>query len=52
MARWKYGHTYSNFIFKFFARNVDKIEKIDWIRFLNGNDDFIISIKFLQNELE
>lgn len=39
--RNRYNWSYSRFIHRFYVRNIEKIGKVDWIRFLNGNDSFL-----------
>lgn len=39
--KYKYYYWYSNFIHRFYVRCIDNLGKIDWIRFLNGEKDFL-----------
>lgn len=41
LIRYEYNMRYSKFVQHFYVRNIESMGKIDWIRFLNGNDDFL-----------
>lgn len=40
-VQYKYHYRYEGFIHKYYARNVEGVGRIDWIKFLNGEKSFL-----------
>lgn len=36
----RYCHQYRNFIHQYYGKTIENVGRIDWIKFLNGNDNF------------
>ena len=39
-VRSKYGFGWSNYVHRYIT-NAESVSRIDWIKFLNGNEDFL-----------